>query len=78
MWDGRTWRDEVAAPNPTAPRSALTSVSCTAPDECLAYAVACGAESTQRLGAGLVDARQVDRLVADVEVEVVPATADVG
>src|SRR4051812_41872121 len=28
-----------------------------APAECLRYAVACGAESTQRLGAGLVDAR---------------------
>ena len=40
-----------------------------APDECLAYGVACGAESTQHLGAGLVDPGRVDRLVGDVEVE---------
>ena len=29
-----------------------------APAECLRYGVACGAESTQRLGAGLVDPRE--------------------
>jgi 1-phosphofructokinase family hexose kinase len=38
-------------------------------EECLAYGVACGAESTQHLGAGLVDPARVDRLVGDVEVE---------
>jgi 1-phosphofructokinase/tagatose 6-phosphate kinase len=38
-------------------------------DECLAYGVACGAESTQHLGAGLVDPGRVERLVADVVVE---------
>jgi 1-phosphofructokinase/tagatose 6-phosphate kinase len=37
--------------------------------ECLAYGVACGAESTQHLGAGLIDPDRVERLVADVEVE---------
>ena len=37
--------------------------------ECLAYGVACGAESTQHLGAGLVDPGRVDRLVGDVVVE---------
>jgi 1-phosphofructokinase/tagatose 6-phosphate kinase len=37
--------------------------------ECLAYGVACGAESTQHLGAGLVDPDRVERLVADVQVE---------
>jgi 1-phosphofructokinase family hexose kinase len=37
--------------------------------ECLAYGVACGAESTQHLGAGLLDPDRVERLVADVEVE---------
>jgi 1-phosphofructokinase/tagatose 6-phosphate kinase len=36
--------------------------------ESLAYAVACGAESTQHLGAGLVDPTQVERLVGQVEV----------
>jgi 1-phosphofructokinase family hexose kinase len=40
-----------------------------APEECLAYGVACGAESTQHLGAGLVDPGRVDRLVGDVVVE---------
>jgi 1-phosphofructokinase/tagatose 6-phosphate kinase len=38
-------------------------------DECLRFGVACGAESTQRLGAGLIDPREVDRLLGDVEVE---------
>jgi 1-phosphofructokinase family hexose kinase len=37
--------------------------------DALAYGVACGAESTQHLGAGLVDPDRVDRLLADVEVE---------
>ncbi|MEA2293083.1 MAG: 1-phosphofructokinase [Solirubrobacteraceae bacterium] len=36
--------------------------------ECLAYGVACGAESTQHLGAGVVDPGQVDRLLGEVEV----------
>lgn len=35
---------------------------------CLAYAVACGAESTQHLVAGVVDRREVDRLVHEVAV----------
>ena len=46
-----------------------------APDECLRYAVACGAESTQRLGAGLIDPKGVDRLLAEVEVERIEAPA---
>lgn len=37
-------------------------------EDCLAYGVACGAESTQHLGAGLVDPREVERLLAEVEV----------
>ncbi len=40
-----------------------------APDECLRYGVACGAESTQRLGAGVVDPQGVGRLLAGVDVE---------
>jgi 1-phosphofructokinase/tagatose 6-phosphate kinase len=40
-----------------------------APPECLRYGVACGAESTQRLGAGVVDAQGVERLLSEVEVE---------
>jgi 1-phosphofructokinase/tagatose 6-phosphate kinase len=38
-------------------------------EECLAFGVACGAESTQHLGAGLVDPERVDRLLGEVEVE---------
>jgi 1-phosphofructokinase/tagatose 6-phosphate kinase len=37
--------------------------------ECLAYGVACGAESTQHLGAGLIDPDRVERLLGETEVE---------
>jgi 1-phosphofructokinase family hexose kinase len=43
-------------------------------DEALAFAVACGAESTQHLGAGLVDPDRVQRLLGEVDVERQPAT----
>ena len=39
-----------------------------APRECVAFGVACGAESTQHFGAGTLDPREVERLVARVEV----------
>jgi 1-phosphofructokinase/tagatose 6-phosphate kinase len=39
------------------------------PEECLRFGVACGAESTQRLGAGLIDPREVDRLMSEIRVE---------
>ena len=39
-----------------------------APD-CLAYGVACGAESTQHLGAGLIDPERVERLLHETQVE---------
>lgn len=45
------------------------------PEECLRYAVACGAESTQRLGAGLIDPKGVDELLPEVEVERIKAPA---
>jgi 1-phosphofructokinase/tagatose 6-phosphate kinase len=48
------------------------------PDECLRFGVACGAESTRRLGAGLIDPREVQRLVGDVAVTQVEAPANVG
>jgi 1-phosphofructokinase family hexose kinase len=38
-------------------------------EEALVYGVACGAESTQHLGAGLVDPGEVERLLGDVVVE---------
>ena len=41
--------------------------------DCLAYGVACGAESTQHLGAGVVEPEAVERLLAQVEVTPVEA-----
>jgi 1-phosphofructokinase family hexose kinase len=38
-------------------------------EECLRFAVACGAESTQHFGAGVLEQREVERLVPDVRVE---------
>ena len=45
--------------------------------DCLRFGVACGAESTQRLGAGLVDPRDVGRLLGEIEVENLDAPAEV-
>jgi 1-phosphofructokinase family hexose kinase len=39
------------------------------PVECLRYAVACGAESIQHFGAGLLDPLKVDRLLSEVEAD---------
>jgi 1-phosphofructokinase/tagatose 6-phosphate kinase len=47
------------------------------PAECLRFGVACGAESTQRLGAGLIDPREVERLLGDIDVERLEAPAEV-
>jgi len=38
-------------------------------EDCLRYGVACGAESTQHLGAGLVDQDRVERLLGEIEVQ---------
>jgi 1-phosphofructokinase family hexose kinase len=38
-------------------------------DACLRFAVACGAESTQHFGAGVLDRREVERLAPEVRVE---------
>jgi len=38
-------------------------------EDALSFAVACGADATQRLGAGLVEPRQVERLQHEVEIE---------
>ena len=48
------------------------------PGECLRFGVGCGAESVQRLGAGLVDPHKVDRLLGEIDVQRLPTTADVG
>jgi 1-phosphofructokinase family hexose kinase len=47
------------------------------PDQCLRFGVACGAESTGRLGAGLIDAREARRLMGGVELTVVDLPAEV-
>jgi len=46
-------------------------------DECLAYGVACGAESTQHFGAGAVDRNQVERLLGEVHVQDLEVPAEV-
>jgi 1-phosphofructokinase family hexose kinase len=48
-----------------------------APDQCLRFGVACGAESTGRLGAGLIDPREARRLMGDVELSVVELPAEI-
>jgi 1-phosphofructokinase/tagatose 6-phosphate kinase len=47
------------------------------PEDCLAYAVACGAESTQHFGAGTVDRNQVERLLGEVAVHDLEVPAEV-
>jgi 1-phosphofructokinase/tagatose 6-phosphate kinase len=46
-------------------------------EECLAYGVACGAESTQHFGAGTVDRNQVERLLGEVSVHDLEVPAEV-
>ena len=48
-----------------------------AAEECLAYGVACGAESTQHFGAGTVDRNQVERLLGEVAVHDLEVPAEV-
>jgi 1-phosphofructokinase family hexose kinase len=45
------------------------------PADCLRFAVGCGAESIQHFGAGVLDPREVDRLLAEVQVERLPEPA---
>ena len=48
------------------------------PTECLRYGVACGAESVQHFGAGLIDPGAVDRLLPEVELEHLQIGAEIG
>jgi 1-phosphofructokinase family hexose kinase len=48
------------------------------PLECLRFGVACGAESTQHFGAGIIDAARVDRLVGGVHAERLGLRAEIG
>jgi 1-phosphofructokinase family hexose kinase len=47
------------------------------PDQCVRFGVACGAESTGRVGAGLIDAREARRLMGDVELAEIELPAEV-
>jgi 1-phosphofructokinase family hexose kinase len=47
------------------------------PDQWLRFGVACGAESTARLGAGLIDPREARRLMGSVELAVIDLPAEV-
>jgi 1-phosphofructokinase family hexose kinase len=42
-------------------------------EDCLRFAVACGAESTQHFGAGRLEQREVERLLPEVQVETLDA-----
>ena len=44
-------------------------------DLCLSFAVGCGAESIQHFGAGVLDPREVERLLPEVQVERLPEPA---
>lgn len=46
--------------------------------DCLRYGVACGAESIQHIGAGLLDPAKVDRLLAEVEADRLDLAAEIG
>jgi 1-phosphofructokinase family hexose kinase len=48
------------------------------PIDCLRFGVACGAESTQHFGAGVIDAGRVERLVHEVQAERVQVGAEIG
>ena len=47
------------------------------PADCLAYGVACGGESTQHLGAGLIDSERVSRLLAETDVQRLRSAAEI-
>jgi 1-phosphofructokinase family hexose kinase len=49
-----------------------------APEECLRFGVACGTDSTQQLGAGVIDPRGVEKLLGEVAAERLQAPAEVG
>ena len=79
--DGRTRRLYRVTLEPLEPVSSVGSgdaflagyvsafYSGSGPEDCLRFGVACGAQSTQHFGAGVIDPREVDRLVPEVEVE---------
>ena len=62
-------RSRPSAPaTPSWPATSPPATRAARPSECLAFGVACGAESTQHFGAGIVDPNQVERILPAVEV----------
>ena len=47
-------------------------------EECLRFATACGAESVRPVGAGVIDPREVERLLPEVQAEQLPEPAFLG
>jgi 1-phosphofructokinase/tagatose 6-phosphate kinase len=47
------------------------------PAECLRFGVACGTESTQQLGAGVIDPREAEKLLGEIEIERLELPAEV-
>jgi 1-phosphofructokinase family hexose kinase len=47
-------------------------------EECLRFATACGAESVRHVGAGVIDPREVERLLPEVQAEQLPEPAFLG
>ena len=45
------------------------------PDDCVRYATACGLESVRHVGAGVIDPREVERLMPEVDIERLPQPA---
>jgi len=46
------------------------------PEECLRFGVACGAESVAHFGAGVINPREVERLLPEVSVETIESAAN--
>ena len=44
-------------------------------EDCLRFATACGAESVRHVGAGVIDPREVERLLPEVRAERLPEPA---
>jgi 1-phosphofructokinase/tagatose 6-phosphate kinase len=47
-------------------------------EECLRFATACGGESVRHVGAGVIDPREVERLLPEVQAEQLPEPAFLG
>ena len=71
-------RSRRSAPaTPSWPATSPPATRAARAEECLAYGVACGAESTQHFGAGTVDRNQVERLLGEVAVHDLEVPAEV-